>query len=160
VPAPPLYVACPPTDVVSLALSSRSKHPRSRHHGAAPRRTLGETTTRRVAVFVSFCFGKTHTLTHSLNHLTLPTSVVRQVVHLQCTMAATATSKSALSTESPPFNPNQILSRGRNSPYSSTRNGGVSGSSSRSRSSSPYPQQDHPNSNAAPKYVFRDPTTG
>mmetsp|Transcript_16397 Transcript_16397/g.47474 ORF Transcript_16397/g.47474 Transcript_16397/m.47474 type:complete len:351 (-) Transcript_16397:36-1088(-) len=64
-------------------------------------------------------------------------------------MAAATTSKSTLSTESPPFNPNNLLrggsNHGRNSPF---------------RTSNRPPANDHPNSNATPKYRFDDPATG
>lgn len=110
----------------------------------------------------------------------LPTGTTSAVFAL--TMA---TAKSSLSTESPPFNPNRIMSRGRNSP------GGGGGGQYGSRSSSPYPPAFatatatatvttssqapgssssssgggggggyHPNSNATPKFTFQDPTTG
>lgn len=74
---------------------------------------------------------------------------------------ATMATKSTLSTESPPFNPNRIMSRGRTSPYHHhTQSTGTTTSAS-SRSSSPYPPaDDHPNSNARPKYSFQDPSTG
>jgi len=60
--------------------------------------------------------------------------------------------KSTLSTESPPFNPNRII-LGRNQSKSPVPN---SHYRSRPRSTSPYPEQtDNPNSNAIPKYTFQ-----
>ena len=65
-----------------------------------------------------------------------------------------ATVKSSLSTESPPFNPNQRGGGG-------FIRGGVGSSSAssnspfpRSRSTSPYPEVENQHSNAVPKYTF------
>ena len=72
--------------------------------------------------------------------------------------------KSTLSTESPPFNPNRILSRGRQSPNPAFRGTPKTNPyDNRSRSSSPYPPASatpHAHSNAVPKYTFQDPVTG
>eukprot|EP00934_Nitzschia_sp_Nitz4_P007912 Nitzschia sp. Nitz4//scaffold127_size64804//49545//50750//NITZ4_006184-RA/size64804-augustus-gene-0.61-mRNA-1//-1//CDS//3329534774//7902//frame0 len=79
-----------------------------------------------------------------------------------------ALGKSTLSTESPPFNPNRILSRGRQSPVPPPPSNGFrtpnssmgSFSENRSRPSSPYPTTTNPNSNAVSVYSFQDPSTG
>ena len=67
--------------------------------------------------------------------------------------------KSSLSTESPPFNPNPHrtgLLRGGSSPVPPGSHGGHAAAimRSRSRSSSPYPSNDSSNSNAIPKFKF------
>jgi len=67
-------------------------------------------------------------------------------------MAAMA-SKSTLSTESPPFNPNRILARNPHSPkrfHSRSR----SNSPYRSASAESYAKNNHPNSNTIPKFKF------
>ena len=92
------------------------------------------------------------------------------------TITMAATTKSTLSTESPPFNPTQrsVLYRGSSSPIPSTTYGNPINSNSssnnsnsnsnnhlhgayRSRSSSPFPTDgpNNPNSNAQPKYTFQ-----